>query len=123
MTAKLLRKRRNAKFFKQGILKPCINVLRTFIHGFMDLLKAISLSLSELEEPVITHYRLGLILHELYAHRRYQKEKLAIKNEQATFVELNTQVANLVNTGVLKPHPNFNGTVYQILGRKADNVE
>lgn len=79
----------------------------------MDLLKAISLSLGELEEPVVTHYRLGLILHELYAHRRYQKEKLAIKNEQATSVELNAQVAKLVNAGVLKPHPNFNGTVYQ----------
>jgi len=89
----------------------------------MQFLKALSLSLGELEEPVITRYRLGLIVHRLYQSKSYSGEKIRIQKEQAGQPELSKSLGGLQENGILKEHPEFHGTVYQLLGRKAESVE
>ena len=90
----------------------------------MELSKALSLSLGNLPEPVVTRYQLGLILHQLYFDKAYQGEKLdRLQKNQATTVEFNFRLKELENSGILKPQPNFNSTVFLLLGRKAENVD
>lgn len=89
----------------------------------MDLIKAISLSLGDVETPVVTRYQLGLILHRLYRDKTYAGEKIRIQKEQAGEAEFRKRLASLEATGILKEHPDFHGTVYQVLGRKPEGTE
>lgn len=89
----------------------------------MDLLKALSLSIGAVEEPVITRYRLGLILHHLYVHKIYEGKKLtALKRERATSIEFNHQLASLEDAGILKPFPHLGDRAFLLLGRKAEDA-
>jgi predicted transcriptional regulator of viral defense system len=90
----------------------------------MELFKAITLSLSDVEEPIFPPYRIGLILHRLYAQKEYKGEQLTrLQKDFATSVEFNTQVAALLDTGVLRLLPGCSASVYSLLGRQNDNSE
>lgn len=90
----------------------------------MILSQAIFLSLGEITEPVITRYRLGLILHELYASRTFQGETLEdLKNGPVTSEEFDFRLHELEYQKVLKSHPNFPSKAYRLLGRKGESAE
>ncbi len=90
----------------------------------MDLTKAITLSLGEVAEPVVTAYRLGVILHQLYAEKAYQGEKISrLQKDFATSVEFHQRLAELLNAGVLRPLRGCSATVYSLLGRRDDDAE
>jgi predicted transcriptional regulator of viral defense system len=90
----------------------------------MDLNKALSLSLGEISEPVITRYRLGLIVHRLYSIKSYQGDPLAsLKRDHAGTAEFHRALSSLEASGILKDHPNFRKRVYRLLGRKEESIE
>ena len=92
-------------------------------HTAMDLSKALSLSLGELTEPVVTRYRLGLIFWHLYEERSFHGEPLEglEKKTKADASLLQTRLAELESTGILTPHPNFENHAYRLLGRKEED--
>ena len=90
----------------------------------MILSQALFLSLGEITEPVITRYRLGLILHGLYASRSFQGETLDdLKNGPVTSEEFDFRLHELEYQKVLKSHPNFPSKAYRLLGRKGESPE
>ncbi|MCC6880676.1 MAG: hypothetical protein WBE58_14175 [Verrucomicrobiales bacterium] len=90
----------------------------------MDLIKAITLSLGEVGEPVVTAYRLGLIVHRLYVQKEYQGEKISrLQKDFATSSEFNTRLAELRAAGVLRPLRGCSAVVYGLLGRQDDDAE
>ncbi|WP_035613742.1 hypothetical protein [Haloferula sp. BvORR071] len=89
----------------------------------MNLSTALSLSLGEVSDPVITRYRLGLIVFGLYSAKSYRGEKLQhLKREAAGTGEFNRCLAELEGTGVLKSHPDFTGRVFRLLGRRDEDA-
>ena len=90
----------------------------------MDFTKALSLSLGDIKEPIITSYRLGLIVHRLYAIKIFKGNSLnRLEKDCATLVEFNRAITGLEETGILEGHPNFRHKAYRLLGRKSENVE
>lgn len=90
----------------------------------MVLSQALFLSLGEITEPLITCYRLGLVLHELYAKGSYQGEALdGLTGNQATMAEFNFRLHELEHLGVLKSHPNYPSKAFRLLGRKGESAE
>lgn len=90
----------------------------------MILSQALFLSLGEITEPVITRYRLGLVLHELYTKRSYQGESLdGLTGDHATLEEFNFRLHELEYLGILKSHPNFPSKAFRLLGRKGESAE
>lgn len=89
----------------------------------MDLLKALSLSMGDVQEPIITRYRFGIILYQLYVHKLYGGKKLtALKKDRATSIEFNHQLASLKDAGILEPFPHLGNRAFLLLGRKADDI-
>lgn len=85
----------------------------------MERIKALSLSIGQIQEPVIASYRLGLILHRLYKTKAYEGEELRrLEKTHATAVEFRKAVTELLEIGVLEEHPDFKGRVFRLLGRK-----
>ena len=85
----------------------------------MLLSKALTLSIGSLEEPVITQYRLAVIVHHFYRTKSFQGEGLRqLQKDRATVNEFNHVVRNLLTVGILQEHPNFGRRAFRILGRK-----
>jgi predicted transcriptional regulator of viral defense system len=90
----------------------------------MKLELALTLSLGELSEPVVTRYRLGVILHQLYIAKAFQGEPLnRLAREFAGVTEFNHALRLLEASGILKSHPNFPKKAYRLLGRKEESAE
>lgn len=90
----------------------------------MDLFKALSLSLGEVEEPVVTRYHLGVILHHLYVTKSYKGEPLKqLQREFARSTEFSRVLVKLQDHGILTSHPDFPERVFRILGRKENAPE
>lgn len=83
---------------------------------FMKAIKAITLSLGEIDKPVITKYQLGLTIHELYKHKTYDGESVNLKKERAESSDLTNYLKPLLEEGILAPHKNLANT-YTLLGR------
>jgi hypothetical protein len=89
----------------------------------MQLSKALTFSLGEIEGPVITRYRLGLIIHRLYLDKTHAGKRLSqLRKAHATGVEFNNQLSLLKETGILEPHPQVSDRAFLLLGRKADDA-
>ena len=90
----------------------------------MELIKAIILSLGEVEEPVITSYRLGLILHNLYKYKEYKSE--SIPKPRKPFAErkdFNKHLNTLLGEGVLNYYKGLPKSVFSLLGRSHHSAE
>mgnify|MGYP004372863969 CR=1 FL=1 len=91
----------------------------------MKLIKAITLSLGELNTPVITRYQLGLVIFNLYKEKRYAGEALGLKKEVAEQQDFTKSLRQLEEEGVLSSPRQLPSSVYSLLGRKdweADEV-
>ena len=85
----------------------------------MNLIKALTLSLGESDRPVLTLYDIGILLHRLYASKKWGDTKIShLQKECATSAELSRAVNKLEATGVLLPFPGLNRSAFTLLGRK-----
>lgn len=85
----------------------------------MDFSKALSLSLGELPEPVVTRFRLGVILWQLHEKRAFKGERIErIRGDFATSAAFDRHLAFLEDSGILKQHPDLGTAAYRLLGRK-----
>jgi hypothetical protein len=98
--------------------------LSNIITTTMQVSQALLLSLGEITEPVITRYRLGLVLQELYRKRSYQGESLeGLAQNSPTSNEFDFRLHELQFNGILKSHPNFPMKAFRLLGRKDGTAE
>ena len=101
-----------------------IYVLRTYIMDwveFLKTLKALTLSLGELNTPILTKYQLGLIIYSLYAKKEYKGDPINLTKEFAEPSDLNKYLNQLLDDGILdEPRALPNG-VYSILGRSNED--
>lgn len=89
---------------------------------FMDLTKALSLSLGQLEEPVVTHYHLGVILWRLYKVRGFGGQPLErLKKDSADSGVFSSRSAAMASAGIITPHPDFKSFAYRVLGRRDED--
>lgn len=101
-------------------------VLRTYsiTSKFMDIIKALTLSLGDLDEPVITSYMLGKTLHALYRDKKYKGEDISkLQKEYCDKSDYNKYVDRLLSEGILAPYKGMPNTVFSLLGRKSNSAE
>lgn len=90
----------------------------------MELIKAFTLSLGELSEPIITPYQMGLILNTLYKKKVFRGETLGkLQKDNADRSDLNRIVNQLLNEGILDEVHTIKqvSDVYSLLGSKASS--
>lgn len=83
----------------------------------MKFIKALNLSLGDIDKPVITKYQLGILVHNLYREKTYKGTSIGVKKETAERKDFNRYVDQLLDDGVLAHHKNLPNTVYTLLGR------
>jgi predicted transcriptional regulator of viral defense system len=89
----------------------------------MNPLKAFTLSLGELDTPVVTRYQLGLIAYKLYKYKEYGGEHIGLHKDLAEIQDLNKYLKKLLDEGVLNTQRQLPKSVYTLLGRSNWNVE
>lgn len=90
----------------------------------MELLQAVSLSLSALPEPVVTRYRLSVILHELYRSKKFAGQALErLQKDQASKEDYLRLTGQLEASGILSEHPDFGSKAYRLFGRSNGSPE
>jgi len=90
----------------------------------MKTLKATTLCLGELNQPVITFYHLGIIVHRLYRDKCYQGESLdQLKKPAAERRDVINLLSRLKEDGVLGHYKGLsNRNVFSLLGRSHESV-
>lgn len=85
----------------------------------MKLTKALSLSLSDLNQPIVTFYQLAVIVYRIYQTKSFRGEPIqSIKKDSPDSRSLSTALNNLLDDGILDPHKSFSSkSVFSILGR------
>lgn len=89
---------------------------------YLPLQTAVTLSLGELDQPVVTNYRLGLIVYNFYLRPRYNGQDLRLRKGQPEFRDFSRIVKDLTENGVLKRHKGLRN-VYSVLGKKTASPE
>jgi len=82
----------------------------------VNFIKALTLSLGEIDKPVITRYQLGLIVHSLYQTKKYNGELLGIHKDAADGRDFNKYLNQLLDNGLLNEPRGMPGSVYTLLG-------
>lgn len=90
----------------------------------MKLLKAITLAIGELDQPVVTSYQLGLIVFSLYKTKSYSGEDIPSLQKQHADSEAYSKVANkLQEEGILAAYKGLSAkSAFSLLGRSHDSV-
>jgi len=90
----------------------------------MEFIRALTLSLGEIKEPLITSYRLGFLIHHLYQSKQYKTESIdQIKKDYANKKDFNKHLNTLLNEGILDNYRSLPSSVYTLLGRTTDSTE
>jgi predicted transcriptional regulator of viral defense system len=91
----------------------------------MKLIKAITLSLGEIEYPVITSYQLGILVFKIYKERKFRGEEIAsLQKSSADSVVYHRVLRELIEEGILNRYQGFPAkSVFSVLGRKNDLIE
>ena len=90
----------------------------------MKILKAITLAVGELEQPVVTSYQLGLIVFGLYKTKSYKGEAINIQKTHAEAAIYNKISRQLQDEGILTMYKGLPAkSVFSLLGRSHDSVE
>ncbi|MEW6267656.1 MAG: hypothetical protein AB1641_31680 [Thermodesulfobacteriota bacterium] len=85
----------------------------------ISLDKAVALSLGDMDQPVITAYRLGLFLWRLHHAGQYQGQRLNVLKDIPEGGDFARMVAKLEEAGVLQEGKGFpRRSVYHVLGRE-----
>lgn len=90
----------------------------------MTLTKAVTIILAKLQEPLVTRYRLGIVIHGLYLTKSLDGEVLnALEKQYANATDVNRVIRSLEESGVLQNHPNFRNRAYSFLGKRERRAE
>jgi predicted transcriptional regulator of viral defense system len=91
----------------------------------MKILKAITLAIGELEQPVVTSYQLGLIVFNLYKTRSYKGAAIAsLQKPYPDSKTFNRTLSQLQDEGILTSYKGFpEKSVFSLLGRSHDSAE
>ena len=87
----------------------------------MKTLKALTLSLGNINAPVITSYQLGRIIYYLFSTKTYNGEPLNLSKKLAETHDYNKYLRNLLQDGVLNNSRTLPRGVYSLLGRELEN--
>jgi predicted transcriptional regulator of viral defense system len=88
----------------------------------MKAIKAITLSLGDLDKPVISKYQFGLILHNIYSKKVYRGEAINLQKDSGEGADFNKYLNLLLDEGVLSPHKNLSN-IFTLLGRSGGDPE
>jgi predicted transcriptional regulator of viral defense system len=88
----------------------------------MKAIKAITLSLGDLDKPVISKYQFGLIVNNIYRHKVYGGQAVNLQKGFAERADVNKYLNMLLNEGVLSPHRNLSN-IFTLLGRSDSEPE
>ena len=89
----------------------------------MKTLKALTLSLGELNTPIVSKYRLGLIIYRLYKHKEFRGEPLNLSKDEADLSNYHRYIRDLLDGGILDQPRSLPNSVYSILGRSYDDPD
>lgn len=81
-----------------------------------SLNKALTLSLGEFNQPVITRYQLGVIFFHLHISKKYQGRNIVVPQESPDPSLFEKTLFSLRETGVLNPFQNFE-RIFSIIGK------
>ena len=82
----------------------------------MKATKAITLSLGDLDKPVVSKYQFGLIVNSIYRTKVYRGESINLQKDFAERSDVNKYLNQLLDEGVLSPHKTLSNT-FTLLGR------
>ena len=86
----------------------------------MPILKAVTLSLGSLKQPIITRYQLGQVIFNLYINGEYQKQNLCTRKGNPIASDYSRILKDLLDSGVLLETRGFvSRNVFDILGKEA----
>ncbi|WP_353572207.1 hypothetical protein [Candidatus Albibeggiatoa sp. nov. BB20] len=88
----------------------------------MKATKAITLSLGNLEKPVISKYQFGLIVNNIYCNKVYEGEAIDIKKDFAERADFDKYLEQLLDEGILSSHKNL-PNIFTLLGRYNSDPE
>lgn len=88
----------------------------------MKAIKAITLSLGDLDNPVISKYKFGLVIHNIYRTKIYKGKPINLQKDSAERVDVNKYLNLLLSEGILSPLRNISN-VYTLLGRPNSEPE
>ena len=88
----------------------------------MKASKAITLSLGDLEKPVITKYQFGLIINNIYRNKVYRGESVNLQKDFAERSDVNKYLRQLLDEGILSHHRNLSN-IFTLLGRSDSDPE
>lgn len=88
----------------------------------MKATKAITLSLGNLDKPVISKYQLGLIVSKIYRDKAYVGEAITLQKDFAEGADVNEYLKLLLDEGILSPHKSLSD-IFTLLGRPNGDPE
>ena len=88
----------------------------------ISLSKAITLSLGELHQPVVSKYQLGVLVCKLYSTANHHGHSIAgLKLKQLDLPAFNYQLNKLLDLGIVSPTPKLRSSVFNILGKDSNS--
>lgn len=88
----------------------------------MNFIQPIASRLAEVSEPLVTAYRLGVIIHDVYQAKENEgRGAVESKVRKATHAQFGMHLQELIDAGLLKRHRNFPNTAFRIIGRPDEN--
>jgi predicted transcriptional regulator of viral defense system len=88
----------------------------------MKAIKAITLSLGDLNKPIVSKYQFGLIVNRIYRNKVYGGEPVNLQKDFAEKSDVNKYLNLLLDEGVLSPHKNLSN-IFTLLGRSGGDPE
>ncbi len=88
----------------------------------MKAIKAITLSLGDLNKIVVSKYQFSLIVNNIYLKKTYKGEVVNLQKENADIADVNRYLKTLLEEGILSPYKNLSG-IYTLLGRIIEDIE
>lgn len=82
----------------------------------MNAIKAITLSLGEFDNPVISKYHFSLIVSKIFRNKVCKGEVVNLQKDFAESSDVNRYLKKLLSEGVLFPHKNISN-IFTLLGR------
>lgn len=82
----------------------------------MDVIKAITLSLGNLDQPIISKYQFGLTVNKIYRSKVYDNKPVNLHKDFAEKADISKYLNLLIDEGVLYPHKTL-PKIFTLLGR------
>ena len=89
----------------------------------MKAIKALTLSLGELNKSIITNYELGLMVHKIYQRKEFRGEQISLQKELAEYRDFYKYRKKLLSDGVLDQYSSLPSNAFTLLGSSRLDAE